>query len=113
MTIRFNPLPSGRLWRRQRKIQNPDRPPFSSSATDCNVLLGVIQIHSLDARLYSQNLGLERASQVHLNHRQQADPLLRFAVGVDDRLLNELIQPALGELLNELIQPALGEPPTG
>jgi hypothetical protein len=37
----------------------------------------------------------EWAREVHLNHRQQTDPLLGLAIGIDDGLFDEFIEPTL------------------
>src|SRR5262245_44997763 len=95
MTICFNPFPTYWRWRWQRKIKNRDRLPLSPAATDRDDLIAVVYIHSLNACRRSENLRHEWASQIHLNHRQQSDSLLGLAVGVDDRLFNECVEPAL------------------
>jgi hypothetical protein len=64
--------------------------------------LAVVEVYALDGHRSTEERRLERHLEVILDHRKQPNGLLGLAVGIDDRFLDQLVEPAPTQLRSRL-----------
>jgi hypothetical protein len=67
------------------------------TAADRDDFLCIIKIDPLDLGKLTQHLSRERTRQVLLEHAEKSYALFGFAVGIDDRFLDERLEPPFAE----------------
>jgi hypothetical protein len=93
-TIRLDPI--GTLGKRpgQRKIENGYGLAIATPTAHRDDLICTVHVDLLDSHGNTENSGLERNLQMAHDHHQPAHQLFRFAIGIDSRRLNHLLEPA-------------------
>lgn len=95
----FEPFVSLGRRHRQRQLGDGDGPPRAAAPADRVDLVGVGQAHALNGHCAPEDLRPEREGEIVFDDREEPDGLLRFAVGVDDGLLDAAVRarpPARG-----------------
>jgi hypothetical protein len=64
---------------------------------DCDDFFCIIPIDAFDSHCVSEDLGGERTRQVFLQHAQKPHALFRFAVRIDNGVLDERLETLLAE----------------
>src|SRR5437899_7149808 len=90
--ICLDPLGAVRTSTGQRQIQDVDPLSRSTAAAGRDHLVRLGQVDPLDGHRHAEHLGLERQREVVLDHGEESTALLRLVVGIDDRLLDELLE---------------------
>lgn len=90
--VGLDPLPPIRGWIRQWQVENRDPLAHALPPAHHDDLLGVREVDPLNRDLHAKYAGLERYSQVLLDHRVEAGHLLGLVVAVHRRLLHEVAE---------------------
>ncbi len=89
MAVRLDPLGPGRQRIGKRQVEDGDLLPRAAPPANGDDLLIACHVDPLDGCRNAEDLGLERDTEVLLDHRVEAGALLRLPVRVDDRLLDK------------------------
>jgi len=90
-TVRFDPLGPERARVGKRKLEDRDRLPKATAATDCHNLT-VNLVDSLDLGRSAQDLDLEGHGEAVLEHGEETDTLFVVAVGIDNRFRDQRLE---------------------
>jgi hypothetical protein len=79
----------------QREVEDRDALSAATAAADRDDLVSLGQIDPFDPCGYSENVDVKGKRQVFLHHREKTCALFRLSICVDDRLLDQLLEPTL------------------
>lgn len=70
---------------------------MATPTADRHDLVTLVQIDPFDSHGHAKDFGLEWEDEVLLQHREEADPLLRLPIGIDNRFLDERVEISSAE----------------
>lgn len=91
MAVRFDPFRARGRRRRQPEVE--DRHPLSDPfpPADRHDFVSIGEIDAFDGHWHTEDLGLEGKREIVVQHREEGRTLFGLSIGIDDRLLDELI----------------------